>query len=64
MTIVLVDDVLYTGRTIRAALGHFLHRGGYERLSPAAHGVGTRVDGRDLVELRQLVQDFRRERCV
>lgn len=44
-----------------AALGHFLHRGGYERLSPAAHGVGTRVDGRDLVELRQLVQDFRRE---
>ena len=30
-----------------ATFGHLLHRRGHKRLSPAAHGVGTRVDGRD-----------------
>jgi pyrimidine operon attenuation protein/uracil phosphoribosyltransferase len=66
-TIVLVDDVLYTGRTVRAALDQLVDygrprrvllavlvdRGGRE-LPIAADVVGTRLDvpDRDQVEVR------------
>ena len=44
-----------------AALGHFLHRGEGSAFPRPRTASGRVVAGRDLVELRQLVQDFRRE---
>ena len=62
-TIVLVDDVLYTGRTIRAALDVLIDRG-HRELPIRADFVGKNVPTSSKEEIRVMLEEHDREERV